>query len=179
VLEGSNGLPKDVVEPPKFITGKHVSAIFEKLGFDASCGQKVFGVLCEALTRAGEVGDALIEGDEDMADEDGPGERCFSILRPLRGCCDIFMRVFRAIMCRPTSHDVLYFLCGWFTVSYSGSDICINMCYFRPAVGVWYARGAVRQGPRGQRDARQRVRGRRRLGQPEDGRQDVYPVSAP
>jgi hypothetical protein len=36
-LEGSNGLPKDVVEPPKFITGKHVAAIFEKLGFDATC----------------------------------------------------------------------------------------------------------------------------------------------
>jgi hypothetical protein len=32
------------VEPPKFITGKHVAAIFEKLGFDATCGQKV-GVL--------------------------------------------------------------------------------------------------------------------------------------
>lgn len=74
VLEGSNGLPKDVVEPPKFITGKHVAAIFEKLGFDSSCGQKVFGVLCEALTRAGDVGDALIEGDEDMGDEDGPGK---------------------------------------------------------------------------------------------------------
>lgn len=40
-LEGSNGLPKDVVEPPKFITAKHVSAMFEKLGFDPSCGQKV------------------------------------------------------------------------------------------------------------------------------------------
>lgn len=34
-------MPKDVVEPPKFITGKHVAAIFEKLGFDATCGQKV------------------------------------------------------------------------------------------------------------------------------------------
>jgi hypothetical protein len=51
-LEGSNGLPKDVVEPPKFITGKHVAAIFEKLGFDATCGQKV-GVLLFVGTHVG------------------------------------------------------------------------------------------------------------------------------
>jgi hypothetical protein len=50
-LEGSNGLPKDVVEPPKFITGKHVAAIFEKLGFDATCGQKV-GVSFVACAQA-------------------------------------------------------------------------------------------------------------------------------
>jgi len=69
-LEGSNGLPKDVVEPPKFITGRHVAGIFEKLGFDATCGQKVFGVLCEALTRA-EGENALTEGFEEDCDEEG------------------------------------------------------------------------------------------------------------
>ena len=74
VLEGSNGLPKDVVEPPKFITGRHVAAIFEKLGFDSSCGQKVFSVLCEAVARA-EGENALVEGaEEDFADEDMAGE---------------------------------------------------------------------------------------------------------
>jgi hypothetical protein len=51
-LEGSNGLPKDVVEPPKFITGKHVAAIFEKLGFDATCGQKVGVLLLVVVTHA-------------------------------------------------------------------------------------------------------------------------------
>jgi len=75
VLEGSNGLPKDVVEPPKFITGKHVAAIFEKLGFDASCGQKVFNVLVEAVNRS-DTSDALLEGvDEDLNEEDMPGRQ--------------------------------------------------------------------------------------------------------
>ena len=67
MLEGSNGLPKDVVEPPKFITAKHVSAIFEKLGFDASCGQKVFGVLCEALSRS--LDETVMEGGEEEEDD--------------------------------------------------------------------------------------------------------------
>lgn len=41
----------DVVEPPKFITGRHVAAVFEKLGYDSSAGQKVFTLLVEALNR--------------------------------------------------------------------------------------------------------------------------------
>lgn len=41
----------DVVEPPKFITGRHVAAVFEKLGYDPAAGQKVFTLLCEALNR--------------------------------------------------------------------------------------------------------------------------------
>jgi hypothetical protein len=41
------------VEPPKFITGKHVAAIFEKLGFDATCGQKVGVLLFVVGTRVG------------------------------------------------------------------------------------------------------------------------------
>ena len=91
-LEGSNGLPKDVVEPPKFITGKHVAAIFEKLGFDSSCGQKVFGVLCEAVNRADDgTGDALIEGDEEQGDEDGPGMCMLCIVPDLAMCCTLTM----------------------------------------------------------------------------------------
>ena len=41
----------DVVEPPKFITSKHVSVMFERLGFDGSGGQKIFAALCEALAK--------------------------------------------------------------------------------------------------------------------------------
>jgi hypothetical protein len=40
------------VEPPKYITGKHVAAIFEKLGFDATCGQKVGVLLFGVVTHA-------------------------------------------------------------------------------------------------------------------------------
>lgn len=63
-----------MVEPPKFITARHVAGIFEKLGFDASCGQKVFGVLCEAVTRS-EGENALTEGgyEEDCGDDDSAG----------------------------------------------------------------------------------------------------------
>lgn len=41
----------DFVEPPKFITGKHVAAVFERLGFEPLAGIKLFGALCEALAR--------------------------------------------------------------------------------------------------------------------------------
>jgi len=42
---------QDIVEPPKFITGRHISAVFERLGYEASKGAEVFGILCEALNR--------------------------------------------------------------------------------------------------------------------------------
>jgi hypothetical protein len=41
----------DVIEPPKYITSKHVAAIFEKFGYDAHNGVIVFDVLCETLQR--------------------------------------------------------------------------------------------------------------------------------
>ncbi len=41
----------DAVEPPKFITSRHVTAMFEKLGFDPSGGQRIFAALCEAVSR--------------------------------------------------------------------------------------------------------------------------------
>eukprot|EP01034_Spumella_vulgaris_P043300 gene43300-53758_t len=46
-----NNMPIDVVEPPKFITGRHVAAVFEKLGYDQAAGQKVFTILCEILSH--------------------------------------------------------------------------------------------------------------------------------
>lgn len=33
-----NNMPVDVVEPPKFITGRHVASVFEKLGYDPAAG---------------------------------------------------------------------------------------------------------------------------------------------
>lgn len=41
----------DVVEPPKHITARHVSAVFEKMGYDPAAGGKVFGVLLELLAQ--------------------------------------------------------------------------------------------------------------------------------
>ena len=41
----------DFVEPPKYITTKHVAAIFERMGYEPQAGVKLFGALCEALAR--------------------------------------------------------------------------------------------------------------------------------
>ena len=46
----------DVVEPPRHITARHVSAVFEKLGYDAAGGAKLFNILCEALAKRGQLG---------------------------------------------------------------------------------------------------------------------------
>lgn len=43
--------PADVVEPPRFITGRHVAAVFERQGYDPTNGHKVFIVLCDAVAR--------------------------------------------------------------------------------------------------------------------------------
>ena len=40
-----------VVEPPKFITGRHVAAVFEKMGYEPSGGMKSFTILCKALEK--------------------------------------------------------------------------------------------------------------------------------
>mmetsp|Transcript_25523 Transcript_25523/g.37678 ORF Transcript_25523/g.37678 Transcript_25523/m.37678 type:complete len:829 (+) Transcript_25523:68-2554(+) len=41
----------DVVEPPKFITARNVSAVFERLGYSPEVGTKIFNALCAALAR--------------------------------------------------------------------------------------------------------------------------------
>jgi len=41
-----------VVEPPKFITGRHVAAVFEKMGYEPSGGMKCFTILCKALEKS-------------------------------------------------------------------------------------------------------------------------------
>lgn len=40
-----------VVEPPKFITGRHVAAVFEKMGYEPSGGMKCFTILMRALEK--------------------------------------------------------------------------------------------------------------------------------
>eukprot|EP00600_Ochromonadales_sp_CCMP1393_P010926 CAMPEP_0174996974 /NCGR_PEP_ID=MMETSP0005-20121125/696_1 /TAXON_ID=420556 /ORGANISM="Ochromonas sp., Strain CCMP1393" /LENGTH=1057 /DNA_ID=CAMNT_0016251449 /DNA_START=95 /DNA_END=3269 /DNA_ORIENTATION=- len=89
VLEASSGMPKDVVEPPKFITARHVAALFEKLGYDPACGTKVFGVLCEALTRVdgtvletSSAGAGAGAGDGQDVGEEGGGARGTLTHRP-------------------------------------------------------------------------------------------------
>lgn len=41
-----------VVEPPKFITVRHVTAVFEKMGYEPSGGMKCFTILCKALEKS-------------------------------------------------------------------------------------------------------------------------------
>lgn len=41
----------DVVEPPKFVTGRHIAAIFERLGYEPSIGHRIFNTLVEAVAR--------------------------------------------------------------------------------------------------------------------------------
>jgi len=67
----SAGLPQDFVEPPKFITDRHVAAVFEKLGYDSHCGTKVFGVLCEALSRIDDCQEDVGGVGGDLDNEDG------------------------------------------------------------------------------------------------------------
>jgi hypothetical protein len=42
----------DAVEPPKFITSRHVSAVFERLGYEAASGAEVFQLLWEAVAQS-------------------------------------------------------------------------------------------------------------------------------
>ena len=42
-------LGADVVDPPKYICGRHVQAVFERLGFDPETGKDVFSALYSAL----------------------------------------------------------------------------------------------------------------------------------
>lgn len=85
VEDGTTGtkslVNRTVVNPPRFITAKHVSAIFEQLGYDPEAGAKVFDVLCEALQRIRHTHGRhlhedvsaptpIIEEEEDMVDDD-------------------------------------------------------------------------------------------------------------
>jgi hypothetical protein len=51
VTDASKAGGGGLLEPPKFITSKHVAAVFERLGLDPAGGIKVFQALCEALSR--------------------------------------------------------------------------------------------------------------------------------
>lgn len=69
---GTNNVPfhgddkLNVIEPPRFITAKHVSAIFEKFGYSSDHGAKVFDILCNALQKL-KHGKQILQtlGDED------------------------------------------------------------------------------------------------------------------
>ncbi len=51
VIQEDTNIHSDVVEPPKFITGRHVGAIFEKLGLDPTGGMQIMAALCEAVAK--------------------------------------------------------------------------------------------------------------------------------
>jgi calcium/calmodulin-dependent protein kinase I len=64
----------DVVEPPKFITHRHVAEVFSKIGYKADTGKKIFSILCAALKRKR---DLMERSDSTNGDEGG-------VLRPVR-----------------------------------------------------------------------------------------------
>lgn len=51
ISSSSSEFLEDLVDPPKFITAKHISAIFEKLGYDANHGITVFNILSATAFR--------------------------------------------------------------------------------------------------------------------------------
>lgn len=51
VLGNDQACLMSVVEPPKFITQRHIAAVFEKLGYETSAAQKIFSILMEAASR--------------------------------------------------------------------------------------------------------------------------------
>ena len=51
VINNDQACLVSVVEPPKFITQRHVAAVFEKMGYDTAAAQKVFNILMEAASR--------------------------------------------------------------------------------------------------------------------------------
>eukprot|EP01006_Ploeotia_vitrea_P033920 TRINITY_DN65658_c6_g1_i1.p1 TRINITY_DN65658_c6_g1~~TRINITY_DN65658_c6_g1_i1.p1 ORF type:complete len:476 (+),score=42.84 TRINITY_DN65658_c6_g1_i1:670-2097(+) len=69
----------DVVEPPRHITARHVSAVFEKLGYDAAGGAKLFNILCEALAKRGQLGVGSGMGNNNN-NNSNPGDRNSALL---------------------------------------------------------------------------------------------------
>ena len=63
----------DVIEPPKFITPRHVAEVFGKLGLDADDGKSVFGVLCESLERLYAKERSLSREESDCESDAGTG----------------------------------------------------------------------------------------------------------
>ena len=51
VESGKSVTMNDFVPPPKFITAKHVGAVFQNFGFEFGHGIQVFNILCETLHR--------------------------------------------------------------------------------------------------------------------------------
>lgn len=79
----------DVVEPPKYITSRHVAAVFEKLGYDPTIGARLFSALCEALHRRQGGGSTVTrqvsECDESAPLSGGIAAAVSNIMSPTRG----------------------------------------------------------------------------------------------
>jgi hypothetical protein len=68
-----------VVEPPKYITARHIYTVLEKLGYDPTHASTIFHILCEAVNRmktekADSEDMGLDEADENGDNEDGDGK---------------------------------------------------------------------------------------------------------
>ena len=51
VLDSDDSMNSDVVEPPKFITARHVGEVFSKIGYKPDGGKHIFTVLCCVLKK--------------------------------------------------------------------------------------------------------------------------------
>jgi hypothetical protein len=51
ILDAAQDFVENIVEPPKFITSRHVGAVFEKLGYEADHGTTVFNILCATAQK--------------------------------------------------------------------------------------------------------------------------------
>jgi len=51
ILDTESGASADVVEPPKFITARHIGEVFSKIGYKPETGKHIFTVLCCVLKR--------------------------------------------------------------------------------------------------------------------------------
>lgn len=72
VLDGSGLSVPDVMEAPRFITARHVAAVFERSGFDPRRGQEVFRILCGAAAKLkGEEDDSYRKSYKDLKEAVG------------------------------------------------------------------------------------------------------------
>mmetsp|Transcript_14996 Transcript_14996/g.24825 ORF Transcript_14996/g.24825 Transcript_14996/m.24825 type:complete len:1019 (-) Transcript_14996:236-3292(-) len=78
----SSSSKADVFEPPKYITSKHVAAVFQKLGYNPDVGVEIFNGLCTslaehrlALAKARQSRPSGTSVDENENEDDGADER--------------------------------------------------------------------------------------------------------
>ena len=67
ILDSESGASSDVVEPPKFITARHIGEVFSRIGFKPETGKHIFTVLCCVLKRKRDVLEANVNNEKPAA----------------------------------------------------------------------------------------------------------------